>query len=193
MLFTVGDLEGLAALVAESWREAGDRDWSVRAGSLEWSCATTADHAIDTVLAPAFFLASRKQDDYPAGGPFSLGSDPRPEDLAEAVETAARILAAVVTAAPAEVRAVIWRFPVVATRPAADFVPRGALELALHAHDVGRGLELPFVPPTDVCERLRAHTQAWPHWSSSGWSPLSMQGDPWLDLLRSSGRSADDE
>jgi len=191
MAFTVDDLEVLAALVADSWRSAADRDWSARAGTLEWTCTRTADHAIDTVLAPAFFLASRKQDDYPVGGPFTLGPDPRPDELAEGVGTAARVLPALFVAAPGDVQAIIWRFPQVDIRPPADFVPRGALELALHAHDVGRGLDQPFAPPVDLCERLRAHTQAWPHWSSPGWSSLRMEGDPWLDLLRSSGRSAD--
>ena len=53
-------------------------------------------------------------------------------------------------------------------------MPRGGLELALHGHDVCAGLGVPFDPPTDLCERLRAHTQDWPHWSSPGWSPLTM-------------------
>ncbi|MGZ4682924.1 MAG: hypothetical protein ACXWCM_19735 [Acidimicrobiales bacterium] len=191
MTFTCGDLEELAALVAEAWRLSADRDWSAAAGTLEWSCTRTADHAVDTVLAPAFFLASRKVDDYPVGGPFTLGPDARPDQLAEGVETAARILTGVVTAAPPDVRAIIWRRPRVEARPPEDFVPRGALELALHAHDVGCGLGAAFRPPAELSERLRAHTQGWPHWSSPGWTPLRMDGDPWLDLLRSSGRSSD--
>jgi hypothetical protein len=191
--FTCEDLEELAALVAQAWRAGADRDWAARAGSLGWSCTRTADHVIDTVLAPAFFLASRRTDDYPVGEPFTLGADPQPADLADGVEMAARILAAVVTAAPADVRAIIWRFPVVETRPPDDFVPRGGLELALHAHDIGCGLGIPFVPPADLCERLRAHTQAWPHWTAPGWSPPAMEGDPWVDLLQASGRSAHDE
>ena len=174
------------------WRTRGGRgpiiDWSAPAGTLDWTCTRTADHAVDTVLAPAFFLASRRQDDYPAAGPFSLGPDPAPKDLAEALETAARILASVVTATPADVRAIIWRRPKVEIRPPADFAPRGALELALHAHDVGCGLGLPFVPPAELAEHLRAHTQHWPAWGSPGWTPLTMDGDPWIDLLRSSGR-----
>jgi hypothetical protein len=189
-MFTVEDLEGLAGLVAGAWRVGLDRDWSVPAGTLEWTCARTADHTLDTVLAPALFLASRRTDDYPAGEPFTLGPDAGPQDLADGVETAARVLAAVVTATPDEVRAIIWRFPRVETRPPADFVPRGALELALHGHDVCAGLGVPFDPPTGLCERLRAHTREWPHWSSPGWRPLTMTGDPWDDLLRSSGRSA---
>lgn len=158
------------------------------AGTLTWSCARTADHAADTVLAPALFLASRKRDGYPGFGVLTAGPDAPPETLVEALETASRILAAVVTAAPAGTRAVIWRRPHVEVRGPEDFVPRGALELILHAHDVCAGLGVPFEPPAALCERLRRHTAGWPHWRSPGWSPLTLAADPWPDLLRASGR-----
>lgn len=188
MTFDSDDLEELAALVADDWRQAADRDWSVNAGPLEWSCAKTADHIVDTVLAPAFFLASRKVDDYPAGG-WSPGERASPHDFAEALETAARIVVAVVRATDPDVRAIIWRRPTVEARPPADFAPRAALELILHAHDVAAGLDIDFAPPTGLCERLRAHTRHWPFWTAvPGWSPLMMEGDAFDDLLRSSGR-----
>ena len=67
--FSTGDLEIVSALAGAAWR----------AGTLEWSCTRTADHAVDTILAPAFFLASRKLDGYPAlgGADFSVGADGR--------------------------------------------------------------------------------------------------------------------
>jgi hypothetical protein len=186
--FSVDDLDHLTAVVAASWRAGADRDWSVPAGSLDWSCARTADHAVDTVLAPAFFLASRKVDAYPAGE-WSMGPEAGPTAFVEGLETASRILGVVVQAAPADVRAIIWRLQEPTTAPPKDFVPRGAMELILHAHDVASGLGVAFDPPTAGCERLRGHTQHWPMWTiAPGWSPLSMTGDPWADLLRSSGR-----
>ncbi len=63
--FTADDLEELSALVADTWTSAADRDWSAQAGTVEWSCTATADHAVDCVYAPAFFLASRRTDAYP--------------------------------------------------------------------------------------------------------------------------------
>jgi len=186
--FTGDDLGVLASLVAEAWRSGAARDWAVPAGDLAWSCSRTADHAVDTLLASAFFLASRRQDDYPAYGASTPGPDAAPEVLAEAVETAARILAAVACAAEPDVRAVIWRRPEVETREPADFVPRGALELILHAHDVCTGLGVAFTPPAELCEALRRHTRDWPHWRSPGWAPLTLDGDPWADLLRGAGR-----
>jgi hypothetical protein len=187
--FTCEDLSVLAAQVADAWRSGSGRDWSVPAGTLEWSCTQTAHHAVDTVLAPAFFLASRRLDNYPEFGVFAVGPDPDPDVRASAVETAARVLSAVVTVADPDVRAIIWRRPQIETRGPADFVPRGALELILHAHDVCEGIEVEFAPPEGLCHRLREHTRSWPMWQSPGWADLTMTGDPWSDLLRASGRT----
>ena len=62
VVFSPGDLAALTEVVAEAWHLGADRDWSVPAGTLEWSCTHTADHAVDTLLAPAFNLASRLED-----------------------------------------------------------------------------------------------------------------------------------
>jgi hypothetical protein len=188
--FTHHDLERLTQVVADAWRSGADRDWSARAGTLDWSCARTADHAVDTVLAPAFFLASRRQDGYPEwAGPFRVGRNASPGQLVEALETATRILVAVIVAAEPGARAVIWRRPQVEVRGPEDFAARGALELVLHGHDVCRGLGVAYDPPAEVCERLRDHTRDWPHWGSPGWRALPVTDDPWADLLAGSGRS----
>lgn len=184
-VFTVDDLAALTACVSAAWRSAADRNWSVRAGTLDWSCARTADHAIDCVLAPAFFLASRKVDAYPDGG-WSPGPDASPEQLADGLELVSRLLTGVVVAAEPDARAIIWRRPVEVRGPA-DFLPRGGLELILHAHDVCAGLGIELVPPADACEHLRQHTQSWPFWGGD-WMPLELDGDPWTALLRASGR-----
>ena len=170
--------------MAAAWRGGADRDWSAPAGGLTWSCAEAAEHAVDATMAPAFFLASRRTDDYPPYGVASVGRDP--VVLAEAVEAAARVLAGVAAAGG---EAIIWRRPAVEVRPAADFPARGALELVLHGHDVCAGLGVAFRPDDAACDRLRRHTAGWPHWASPGWSALSLEGDPWADLLRGSGRA----
>jgi hypothetical protein len=188
MVFSCDEHDELGRVVSRAWTDASDRDWSAPAGTLEWSCTKTADHAVDTVLAPAFFLASRKLDGYPAFEPFTLGPDPQPATLVEGLHTATRILSAVVRTAEPDDRAAIWYRPEVEVRGPGDFVPRGALELILHAHDVCTGLGVTFAPPTALCERLRQHTEPWPMWRLPGWSPLAMTGDPWVDLLRCSGR-----
>ncbi|MEV0268599.1 hypothetical protein AB0H43_07470 [Hamadaea sp. NPDC050747] len=188
MAFTIGDVEELTGLVVTAWNTGLDRDWSAPAGGLTWSCLQTADHTVDTVLAPAIFLASRKLDGYPANGMGTPGPDATPAVLIEALATSTRLLAGVVRTAEPDARAVIWRRPQLEVRGPADFPPRAGLELILHAYDVCQGLSVRFEPPSDLCARLREHTRDWPMWASPGWSPPTDDPDPWRNLLQASGR-----
>lgn len=190
--FSLEDLRVLSELVRETWTSAADRDWSAPAGTLEWSCIRTADHAVDCVYAPAFVLASRWTDRYPeAGGDLTLGPDATPALLVESLAIATRILTAVVHDSTEGPAAMIFRRPEVLVARREDFVPRGALELILHAHDVCTGLGIPFEPPADLSLRLREHTRPWPLWTLA-WNGLGRTDDPWGDLLASSGRSRSD-
>ena len=189
--FTCEDLEALSASVVASWRSGADLDWRERtAGTLDWSCARAADHAVDTVYAPAFFLLSRRTHDYPEHSASTPGPDATPAEYVENLEMATRLMVAVVRQTPDDVRAIIWRRPAPEVRGPVDFPARAAVELALHAHDVCAGLGVPFVPPVDGCERLRRHVADWPYWTSPAatWPRLTLEGDPWDDLLASSGR-----
>jgi hypothetical protein len=187
--FTVDDMLELSRLVAEAWSAAADRDWSAPAGTVEWSCLATADHAVDCVYAPAFFLASRRTDTYPeAGDDLRLGDAASPDRLVASLELATRLLVAIVRDTDPAVRAVIFSGPAVALGAPADFVPRAALELALHAHDVGAGLGLPFEMPAPLARRLLEHTRPWPMWTIA-WDGLPQTDDPWSDLLAGSGRA----
>jgi hypothetical protein len=144
--FAVDDLHRLSDLVAETWTNAADRDWSVPAGTVEWSCTTTADHAVESVYAPAFFLASRRVDAYPHVA-LALGPEADPVHLVQSLRIATRLLTAVVNDTEPDVWAVIFRWPQILTGAPPDFIPRGALELILHSHDVCTGLRVPFEPP----------------------------------------------
>jgi hypothetical protein len=185
--FSRADLDLLTGFVTDSWRSGVDRDWSARAGTLDWSCVETANHTADAVLAVAFFLASRKQDGYPEWG-WSVPTNDRPEALVEALAAVGRVLSGVIATAEPGTRAVIWRRPQVTTGSVDDFAARGGLELILHAHDVCAGLGIPFAPPADLCGRLRDHTREWVHWTTPGWHALPATDDAWGDLLDASGR-----
>ncbi len=183
--FTVEDLEVVGDLTLTAWGSAVERDWSVPAGTLEWTCLATADHTIDCVFSYALFLASRKIDGYPAFDLLRALPDAGPADMLDGLRAVVGMLAAVIRTSPPDARATLFGgggHPVV-TGPA-PFAPRGGLELALHAHDVCSGLGVAFAPPTDVCARLLAATDGWPG-AVDGWSPT---GDPWTDLLTRSGR-----
>jgi hypothetical protein len=181
--FTVDDLDAVGALAIDAWGGAVEGDWSVPAGTLEWTCLATAEHTVDCVFSYALNLASRKTDGYPAFDLLRPLPDAGPADLVDGLRAVVGMLAATIRVAPPEVRAPLFGRPLRLTGPA-PFAPRGGLELALHAHDVCSGLGVPFAPPADVCARLLASTDGWPG-AVPGWSPT---GDPWTDLLLRSGR-----
>lgn len=186
--FTVEDLEAVGDLALAAWASGIDRDWSVPAGTLEWSCLVTADHTVDCVFSYALFLASRKTDGYVAFDVLRALPDAGPPDMVEGLRAVVGLLAAAIRAAPPDARATLFwdgGSRVVVTGPA-PFAPRGGLELALHAHDVCSGLGVPFVPPTDVCARLFVSTAGWP----GAVEGFTRSGDPWTDLLVRSGRPA---
>jgi hypothetical protein len=186
-VFTADDLTFLTAIVSDAWLSAADLDWSVPAGTLDWSCLHTADHAVDCVWAPVFFLAAHRTDTYPAAGSnMELGDDATPESLVESLQMATRVLSALVRDTDPSVRSILFDRLGAIGEPA-DFVPRAGLELVLHAHDVCDGLGVSFRPPSDLCARLRDHTKEWPVWPYLG-DGLHLSDDAWHDLLRASGR-----
>jgi len=137
---------------------------------------------------PVFLLASRKLDAYPeVGSGLTLGPDASPDLLVQSLEPATRLLVAVVNDADPEVRAVIFRRPEIIVAASLDFVPQGAMELSLHAHDMCTGLKVAFEPPAELCYRLREDTRPWPMWTVA-WNGLCRTEDPWGDQLTSSGR-----
>ena len=188
-VFDPDDLLALGAYVAERWTAGADRDWSVPAGTLEWSCTATADHAVDCVFAPAVFLASRRLDRYPDVPIFSAGPDATPQQFVESLDVMCRIVVDVVAGADPAIRAVLFGGPSVVTGRPADFVPRAGLELILHAHDVCAGLDVDFEPDAAWCRRLRDHTARWPMWVQAFGAELPRTDDPWGDLLAGSGRA----
>lgn len=191
--FTTVDLARLSAYVAATWSAAADFDWSAQAGTVEWPCLRTADHAVDCVWAPVFFLASRRRDRYPdIGHDMAIGEGANPTRLVESLEMATRVLSAVIRDTPPDVRAVIFRRPEVLLGAPSDYAPRAALELILHAHDVCVGLGVEFEPGAELCRRLREHTRPWPMWTVV-WHGLAQTGDPWQDLLIGSGRHRAEE
>ena len=188
-VFDREDFERLTNEVVTAWLAGADRDWSAKAGTLDRTCRQTADHAVDCTFAPAFCLASRKQDAYPdMGSVWSCGPEASPAQLVQALEVASRVLCAVVADAPPDCRAIIRRRPKVEVAPPSDFLARAAIELILHAHDVCKGLGVEFEPPSDLCTDLIAQTAGSP-WSLPGWRKPAASDDPWGELLACSGRT----
>src|SRR3974377_1992053 len=57
MTVTASDLDAAIARVMSGLLPVTDRDWSVRAGTLEWDCWHTAEHIGDCLLSYAWQLA----------------------------------------------------------------------------------------------------------------------------------------
>jgi uncharacterized protein (TIGR03083 family) len=182
--FTVADFDRLTLLVLDAWASGLDHDWSVPAGTLEWSCFTTADHTVDCVFSYAFFLASRRQDTYPPFGELHALPGSTPADLLDGLRASATMLSAAITTADPATRAVIGLQPYARNGTPPEFAARGAHEMILHAHDVCSGLGVAFDPPRELCARLRDTTWEWPMGP-----PTDRTDDPWSDLLERSGRA----
>jgi hypothetical protein len=181
--FTVDDLRELSRFVLERWTAGADHDWHARAGTLDWDCLYTADHLVDCVFSYAFFLASRKTDDYPNFGELHASEGAGPNDMIEGLRAVTTMLLAVIETAEPDAIAVIVRRPSVQTGGPRDFAARGALEMILHAHDVCSGLGVALAPPDDMCRRLFDSTADWLQVA-----PIAPSANAWSDLLERSGR-----
>jgi hypothetical protein len=183
--FTPDDFAALSALVVDTWRSGADRDWTVPAGTLDWSCWKTAEHTVDCVFSYAFFLASRRTHAYPGFTELRALPGDTTTELVDGLRAVTTMLWAVVVTAPPSTRAIIRRRPAPETGSPADFAARGAHEMILHADDVCTGLGVGFDPPRDLCARLVAHTASW-----QPLGPPPPLADPWHQLLVRSGRPA---
>jgi hypothetical protein len=168
------DLLTAAAVSRAALAPALDRDWSARAGDLEWSCRRTLDHVIDALIHYAGNLATRST---------GLRSSPdvdtsnRPVFFAlTMVETAAAILAEVVRAAPPGARGCHEA----GMADASGFVAMGCEEILVHSDDIAQGLGTTLRPPVDLAARVRSRLFPW--------APTDV--DPWDALRWAAGRTA---
>lgn len=125
-----------------------DRDWTVPAGLLEWSCRETVAHIADALGFYTTHLASRatewlKFDIVPH-------ADATNVHLLRLVEAVGAAFAYVIEATPPDVQAFhhsgMW--------DRRGFAAMGCLETLVHTGDVADGLGIPFHPPRDVCRAV---------------------------------------
>jgi hypothetical protein len=172
---TPDDLLEAAVASHGALEDASDRDWSVRAGALEWTCRRTLDHIPDTLLLYAAHLATRTARPLP----FLRNGDPEApvRHLLRSVQSAAAILADVARAADPADRGY---HPAGMADPS-GFVAMGCDEILVHTHDIADGLALHFVPPRALCESVLARLFPW--------APADASGvEPWSVLLWANGR-----
>ncbi|GAB3934776.1 maleylpyruvate isomerase N-terminal domain-containing protein [Micromonospora vulcania] len=121
-----------------------DRDWSVPAGTLSWSCWTTAAHIAHDLLAYTGQVTGGGDDGYL---PYDLRVRPTasPAQVLTVGRACAGMLAAAVDAATPDSRA--WHF---GPCDPAGFAAMGVAETLLHTHDITLGLGVPWRPPQQL-------------------------------------------
>jgi hypothetical protein len=168
------DLHVAAEACQTTLQPALDRDWSVRAGDLEWDCRRTLDHIVDSLFLYATYLASRATDRL--SPPRNGDPTATPRQLLRTVGASAAVLAEVARAAPEGTRA----FHPAGMADVSGWIALGCEEILLHGDDIAQGLSVPFRPPDDLSARIVARIFPW----------APREGDPWAALRWAAGRAA---
>lgn len=153
---------------------AADRDWTAKAGRLDWDCRATLDHMVNAPLFHGTNLAMRSTQRLSsprAGNPSASIAD-----LIAAVEHSATILARIAEATPASERG----FHPGGIADAQGFVALSSNELLLHTQDLAEGLDLSFEPPRELAELVVRRLFPW----------APADADPWAALLWATARGS---
>jgi hypothetical protein len=172
-----GDLPATAALCRETLTPWLDRDWSVTAGDLEWSCRRTLDHIVDTQIFLGGNAALRSTSRVlPARNGDPDAELPR---LLDAVVTSATMLERICAGMGSDERG----FHPAGQADAEGFRAQGCAEILQHTYDIANGLGETFRLPTELSERIVARLFPWA-------PDANEHPDRWEALLWSCGRIA---
>jgi uncharacterized protein (TIGR03083 family) len=149
-----------------------DRDWSVPAGDVEWSCRHTAAHIADDLFSYASQVIAQPEHGYL---PIEAVLDPGASnhEILEAVSMCGQLLRLAVDTTSADARA--WHPQ--GTSDPDGFAAMGVLETLVHTYDIARGLGLDWTPPGRLCEPVVERL-----------FPGAPDGDPARVLLYATGR-----
>ncbi len=175
------DVARATEFVASALEPAIGRDWSVRAGQLEWSVEFTLEHIAAAVSKYTLYLASRSTES------IALRIASRPDatqrERLDAIPSVGRALANVARTTPPHVRA----FHANGLFDAEGYVALGCLEALVHGYDVASGLGLGFDPSDDIVRPVVARLLPWlePTWDSLiGHTRRENSDDSWAILTR---------
>lgn len=181
MLSMGGDqVEEAAAYAAKVLRTTVGRDWSAKAGGLDWSCLQTAEHIAGDLVAYAGQLTGRATDGWvPFEIAFDEGSGPK--DAIRVLESTAGLLSAVVRTTPPGVRG-YHPYPS-GSADAVGFAAMGVTEVLLHTYDIAQALGVDAEPPAALCESVLA-------WLFPEVTPARTPAEQWATLLWATGRGS---
>lgn len=173
------DLRAVADACAHALRPRLDRDWSVRAGTLEWSCHFTLLHAGRALFSYASSLSGR----WVQPTTFRIASienrsddqEASPSTLLDFMQSCAAMLADVCTGTPPDARA----YHMAGTADRSGFLAMGCDELLVHTDDILRGFGHSFDPPRERVASVLARLFPW----------APRDTDPWETLRWANGRT----
>lgn len=139
------DVVAAVSEVIDALEPHTEKDWTVPAGTLEWSCRQTAAHIAHDLLAYAGQVAAAPADSYL---PFDLTVRPSasPAEALRVVGACGRLLSCAIEAAGPTLRAWHW-----GPCDAEGFAAMGVAEALLHTHDITQGLAVDWSPPAPLC------------------------------------------
>ena len=181
------DLVALTTRQGASVVAAGvDRDWSVLAEGLEWSCRETLQHNASCLVGYAGQLTAPQSDRWV---PFLtvLEDEPDAAGMADVLLACGGILAAVVRGAEPNV---ISFHPYGMAGPR-DSAAMGVVETLVHVDDVARTLGLTWEPADAACTAVLTHlfpdvVVHSPPWEALQWAcgRIALPGQPRRDRWR---------
>lgn len=146
MAVTPDTLERAADVVAAALRRGVGRDWSRRAGTLEWTVETTIAHMAAGMAKHLIYLMSRSPRFIAVATRGWPGATQ--EEMLDAILGCASAMANAARQSPPGVVA----YHASGMRDAGDFLAMDVVDLLVHAEDVAQGLDLEYNPPDDLCE-----------------------------------------
>jgi len=161
-----------AEIVADSLAVHAARDWSVRAGPLEWDVERTVTHMVAAPAKYTLYLAARSEKFIALT--ISKWPDATHHELVASIRPIARGLAAVAKWVPGDTRA----FHADGPTDVNGFLAMACVELLVHADDALQGLGSRLEPPEDLARQVL----------NAEYPSATSYGSAWRALLGSTGR-----
>jgi hypothetical protein len=150
------DLEWAGDFIFDALLAGATENWNdLVAGSLQWTIRETVVHMASTCAFYAAHLASEARSEIPVT--LASAGDPPNVALLRTVTVTPRVLAAVARSTSPEKRGFHWA----GLADVSGFLAMGCDEIVIHAHDVARGLDLPFSIPDGLATKILARLYPW--------------------------------
>ncbi|MGH3171300.1 MAG: maleylpyruvate isomerase N-terminal domain-containing protein [Trebonia sp.] len=170
-MITGDDVLAAAAACREFLEDSVGADWSAPVPGLDFTVRSVTSHAVNCVLWYAVDLWGGTGGD--SAFDLKMLEDAANADILVSMRSAARVCAASVNAAPADVRG----FHPAGSADASGFAAMACDELLVHTHDAALGLGRRFSPDPELAGRVLARLFPWHEQGDDPWPTLLWAND----------------